>query len=76
MSKRGPKKGWKNLEAIKKEKINTVARMPQFKQLMRDADDAAASYWKLEASSREQGYEMWLKQVKKVSHFIDVFKCK
>jgi len=36
-------------------------------------DDLAASYWRGEASSREQGYELWLKEVKKVSHFIDVF---
>ena len=36
-------------------------------------DDLAASYWKLGASDREKGYELWLKEVKKVSHFIDVF---
>jgi len=75
MGKRGPRKGFKNLENIKKEKINTVARLPEFKRLMREADDASASYWKLEASSREQGYEEWMKKVKKISHFIDVFKC-
>ena len=45
-------------------------------QMSNKCDDLAASYWKGEASSREQGYELWLKQVQKVSHFIDVFKKK
>jgi len=39
-------------------------------------DELATSYWKGEASSREQGYKLWLKEVKKVSHFIDIFKKK
>ena len=46
------------------------------RQLMREADEAATNYWKLAASDREQGYELWMKKVKKVSHFIDVFKKK
>ena len=46
------------------------------RQLMREADEAATSYWKLAASDREKGYELWMKKVKKVSHFIDVFKKK
>ena len=54
MSKRGPRKGWKNLQTLKQEKINSVARMPQFKQLMRECDDQAASYWKQAASDREK----------------------
>jgi len=45
-------------------------------QLMREADEAATNYWKLDARDREQGYELWMKKVKKVSHFIDVFKKK
>ena len=73
MGKRGPRKGWKNLQTLKEEKIKSVARMPQFRQLMRECDNAAARHWQLEASDRKQGYELWLKEVKKVSHFIDVF---
>jgi len=45
-------------------------------QMSNKCDDLAASYWRGEASSREQGYELWLKEVKKVSHFIDVFNKK
>jgi len=45
-------------------------------QMTQECDKLAASYWRGEASSREQGYELWLKEVKKVSHFIDVFKKK
>ena len=45
-------------------------------QLIRECDDQAASYWKQAARDREQGYELWMKKVKKVSHFIDVFKKK
>lgn len=48
----------------------TVAKLSQ------ECDDQATSYWKLEASDREKGYELWLKKVQKVSHFIDVFKKK
>ena len=73
MSKTGPKKGFKNIETLKRERINSVAKMPQFKQLMRECDDQAASYWKQAASDREKGYELWMKKVKKVSHFINVF---
>ena len=51
-------------------------KKPNIRQLMRKCDDLAASYWRGEASSRKQGYELWLKEVKKVSHFIDVFKKK
>jgi len=43
---------------------------------MRECDDQAASYWKQAARDREKGYELWMKKVKKVSHFIDVFKKK
>ena len=48
----------------------------KIKQLMRECDKQAASYWKGEASDREKGYELWMKKVQKVSHFIDVFKKK
>ena len=51
-------------------------RKPIIKQLMREADEAASRYWKLGASDREKGYELWMKEVKKVSHFINVFKKK
>jgi len=44
-------------------------------EMTQECDNLATRYWRGEASSREQGYEMWLKQVKKISHFIDVFKC-
>lgn len=46
------------------------------RQLMREVDEAATNYWKLAASDRERGYELWMKKVKKVSEFIDVFKKK
>ena len=45
-------------------------------QLMREADEAATNYWKLAASDRDKGYELWMKKVKKCSEFIDVFKKK
>lgn len=45
-------------------------------QLMREADEAATNYWKLDARDRDKGYELWMKKVKKVSEFIDVFKKK
>ena len=45
-------------------------------QMTQECDKLATRYWRREASSREQGYELWLKEVKKVSHFIDVFKKK
>ena len=51
-------------------------RKPNIRQLMREADEAASRYWKLGASDREKGYELWMKEVQKVSHFIDVFKKK
>jgi len=51
-------------------------RKPNITQLMRECDNQAASYWKLGASDRDLGYELWLKKVKKVSHFIDVFNKK
>lgn len=41
---------------------------------MREVDEAATNYWKLAASDRDKGYELWMKKVKKVSEFIDVFK--
>ena len=44
-------------------------------QLMREADEAATNYWKLDARV-DKGYELWMKKVKKVSEFIDVFKKK
>ena len=44
------------------------------KNLMRECNDLASRYYKLEASDRQQGYELWLKKVKKVAHFIDIFK--
>lgn len=46
------------------------------RQLMREVDEAATNYWKLAASDRDKGYELWMKKVKKVSEFIDVFKKK
>jgi len=51
-------------------------KRPNITQLMRECDDQAASYWKQAARDREKGYELWLKKVQKVSHFIDVFKKK
>ena len=51
-------------------------RKPNIRQLMRECDDQAASYWKQAARDREKGYELWMKKVQKVSHFIDVFKKK
>ena len=42
-------------------------------QMTQECDNLATRYWRGEARSREQGYEMWLKQVKKISHFIDVY---
>jgi len=51
-------------------------RKPNITQLMRECDNQAASYWRLGASDRDLGYELWLKEVKKVSHFIDIFKRK
>jgi hypothetical protein len=45
-------------------------------QMSNKCDDLATSYWKGEASNREQGYELWLKEVKKISHFIDIFNKK
>lgn len=51
-------------------------RKQNLKQLIRECDDQAASYWKQAARDREKGYEEWMKKVKKVSHFIDVFKKK
>ena len=42
-------------------------------EMTHECDNLATRYWRGEASSREQGYEMWLKQVKKISHFIDVY---
>ena len=45
-------------------------------QISNKCDELATSYWKGEASSRKQGYELWLKEVKKVSHFIDIFNKK
>ena len=48
------------------------------KQLTRECDDLAASFWRQEASGREQSYKKWLNQVKKTVDFIKVFekKCK
>jgi len=45
-------------------------------QLTREADEVAAWHWRLAARDREKGYELWLKKVKKISHFVDVFKKK
>ena len=45
-------------------------------RMTQECDNLAASYWRGEASSREQGYEEWMKKVKKISHFIDVLKKK
>jgi hypothetical protein len=44
--------------------------------MTQECDNLATRYWRGETSSKEQGYELWLKEVKKVSHFIDVFKKK
>lgn len=48
----------------------------KLQNMTRTCDDLAARHWKLEASDRDLGYELWLKEVKKVSHFIDIFKRK
>jgi len=48
----------------------------KIENMTRTCDDLAARHWKLEASDRDLGYELWLKEVKKISHFIDIFKRK
>ena len=45
-------------------------------QLQREADQAANDYWNLPLEKRDEGYELWLKKVKKVVEFIDVYKKK
>lgn len=45
-------------------------------QMTQECDNLATRYWRLEASSRERGYEAWLRQVKKVSDFIDIYVSK
>jgi len=45
-------------------------------QLQREADQAANDYWNLPKEKRDEGYELWMKKVKKVSEFIDVYKKK
>jgi hypothetical protein len=46
----------------------------KIEQMNRRCDELAARHWRLGASDRELGYNLWLTEVKKVSHFIDVFK--
>jgi len=41
------------------------------KQLTRECDDLAASFWRQEASSRGQIYEKWLKKLSQVSDIIE-----
>ena len=41
------------------------------KQLTRECDDLAASFWRQEASSRGLAYEKWLKKVSQVSDIIE-----
>jgi len=41
------------------------------KQLTRECDMLAASFWQQEASSRGQIYEKWLKKVSQVSDIIE-----
>jgi hypothetical protein len=53
-----------------------MSKKQNLTQLMRECDDQAASYWKQAARDRDKGYEEWMKKVRKVSHFIDVFKKK
>lgn len=45
-------------------------------QLMSECDKAANDYWNLPLEKRDEGYELWMKKVKKVSEFIDVYKKK
>jgi len=42
-------------------------------QMSNRCDELATRYWQLGASDREQGYNLWLTEIKKVGHFIDVF---
>ena len=43
---------------------------------MSECDKAANDYWNLPLEKRDEGYELWMKKVKKVSEFIDVYKKK
>ena len=45
-------------------------------QLQAECDQAANDYWKLPLEKRDEGYELWMKKVKKVVEFIDVYKKK
>ena len=49
-------------------------KRPNIMQLIRECDDIAASHWKLEASSRGQSYQKWLKQIKKTVDFIELLR--
>ena len=59
----------------KKEKVD-LRFSRKLTQLTMEADEVAAWHWRLAARDREKGYEQWLKKVKKISHFVDVFKKK
>ena len=58
---------------VKKKQVFDNRKMSE---LTENCDRLASSYWKLEASSRERGYELWLKEVKKVKHFVDIYVSK
>ena len=45
-------------------------------QMTQDCDNFATRYWRLEASDREQEYNLWLNQVKKTVDFISVYEKK
>ena len=45
-------------------------------QLQAECYKAANDYWDLPLEKRDKGYELWMKKVKKVVEFIDVYKKK
>lgn len=49
-------------------------KRPNIMQLMRECDENAARFWRQEASSKELGYQEWLKSVKKTADFIRLLK--
>ena len=57
----------------KRENYKTQLKVAQMTQ---ECDNLATRYWRLEASSRGRGYKAWLRQIKKVSDFIDIYVSK
>ena len=45
----------------------------KIEEMTKGCDKIATDHWKLAASDREQGYEKWIKEVKKVAHFVDIY---